>query len=177
MKRNLLETILRTVFLLLVAAFLYYLFYKPVEGFFVKEDACSVARADKTTIDTEISKFLTGDRSAHFSGAGTSSSLVTQCIADPNNYWCKDIWVGYNNMIPSTLSAAIGTRSEIQDTLSRNNCTASSTQFLCQTLNTQVSLLNDAITSSQSDINEYTQYISEKRTNSTNLDTLIQNAC
>lgn len=176
MKRNLLETILRTVFLLLVGAFLYYLFYKPVEGFFVKEDACSVARADKTTIDTEISKFLTGDK-ATWSGGSASSDLINQCKADPNYYWCKDIWVGYNNMIPSTLSAAIGTRSEIQDALSRNNCTSNSTQFLCQTLNTQVSLLNDAITSSQSDINEYTQYISEKRTNSTNLDTLIQNAC
>lgn len=178
MKRTLHDTLFLLVFLILLGFFLYYIYYKPVEGFFAKEDACVVARADKTTIDNEISKFLTGDRSAHFGALGVpSSAVINQCIAEPSHWQCSDIWLGYNNMIPSTISAAIGTRSEIQDALRRNNCTATSTQFLCQTLNTQLTLLNETITSAQSDISQYTEYINRKRGESTKLDTLIQNAC
>lgn len=78
MKKTLQNTLFILSFLILLGFFLYYIYYKPIEGFFAKEDACVVARADKTYIDNEISKFLTGDRSAHFGALGVSSSLVNQ---------------------------------------------------------------------------------------------------
>lgn len=54
MKRNLLQSILTTVFLLLLGAFLYYLFYKPVEGFFEKTDACDMAKKNQVFIQNQV---------------------------------------------------------------------------------------------------------------------------
>jgi hypothetical protein len=54
MKRNHKDTLLILLFLIVLSAFLYYLFYKPVEGFFAKKDACDVAVKNREFIQNQV---------------------------------------------------------------------------------------------------------------------------
>ncbi len=54
MKRNHKDTLLILLFLIVLSAFLYTLFYKPVEGFFAKKDACDVAVKNREFIQNQV---------------------------------------------------------------------------------------------------------------------------
>lgn len=99
MKRTLQDTFFLLVFIILLGFFLYYIYYKPVEGFFAKEDACAVARADKTTIDNEINSFTSNYNAIlpTLSGAiGARSEIQAvltsnNCTPNSTQFLCQEL--------------------------------------------------------------------------------------
>lgn len=114
MKRNHKDTLLIVLFLIVLSAFLYTLFYKPVEGFFAKKDACDIAVKNREFIQNQVTsvsgsldklqtKFDTvANIRAEIQGYLTKYDCLQFNTSDPV---CSDLITKYNTVTTSLTTA------------------------------------------------------------------------
>ncbi len=154
MKTKYKDTIFIILFILLLGAYLYYLFCKPVEGFFAKTDACQIANENRIFMENQekdVTQNLTNLENKFTSIAPIRAEIQSNltkfaCLQfNTSNPTCTTLTNAFN-LVDTQLNTQLANKKLNEDTIAEANTKIPQLTASINDLNSRITKLNEALT-------------------------------